>query len=145
MQHHLYADQRVGADPHLVPHHMWLQWEADLSNRLLNLAKINTNIVDLIWAQHRPQCDQVTVKVQSPQYAGEKWEDKVTHLRTELIKHKCDGMIVTSLTEIAYLLNIRGRDIPFTPVVKVGAKYLLTIYKYVIKKLLFLGLFDCHS
>lgn len=35
--------------------------------------------------------------------------------RRELRKHGADAMVVTSLDEIAWLLNIRGRDVPFSP------------------------------
>ena len=109
----------MGADPQLVPHYMWLEWDRELSYKLLTLARINTNIVDLIWGEDRPKSDMRTIKLQGIHFAGEKWEDKVTNLRNELKKHQCSAMIVTSLTEIAYLLNIRGNDIPYTPVVKV--------------------------
>lgn len=30
----------------------------------------------------------------------------------------CDAMVVTALDEIAWLLNIRGRDIPYNPVLR---------------------------
>lgn len=35
--------------------------------------------------------------------------------RHELQKLGADAMVVTSLDEIAWLLNIRGRDVPFSP------------------------------
>ena len=38
-------------------------------------------------------------------------------------------MIVTSLTEIAYLLNLRGMDIPFIPVFK---SYLIVTHREII-------------
>ena len=119
LQSQLYANQRVGADPHLVPHHLWMKWENQLAGHLLELTKINNNLIDSIWKGERPEPDMVTIQVQEKTYAGEKWEDKVKELRRRLHHHNCDAMIVTSLTEIAYLLNIRGIDIPFTPVVKV--------------------------
>ncbi|XP_030369919.1 xaa-Pro aminopeptidase 2 [Scaptodrosophila lebanonensis] len=115
----LHFDKRVGADPHLVPHHLWLRWERELEDKILKLVKINNNLVDMIWGSERPPPPKDHVmQVQSRDYAGEKWEDKVTELRRRLAQLGCDAMVVTSLTEIAYLLNIRGNDIPFTPVVK---------------------------
>lgn len=30
----------------------------------------------------------------------------------------CDAMVITALDEIAWLFNIRGRDIPFNPVLR---------------------------
>ncbi|EDW58690.2 xaa-Pro aminopeptidase ApepP [Drosophila virilis] len=115
----LHMNKRIGADPQLVPHHLWITWERQLADKFLKLIKINSNLVDMIWDAERPEPpkDQV-IQVQTLDFAGEKWEDKVNELRRRLAHLGCDAMIVTSLTEIAYLLNIRGTDIPYTPVVK---------------------------
>lgn len=96
-----------------------MKWENQLKDKFLALTKINNNLIDLIWGEERPETLNITIQVWERSYAGEKWEDKILELRQKLYYHKCDAMIVTSLTEIAYLLNVRGRDIPYTPVVKV--------------------------
>ncbi|EDV42231.1 uncharacterized protein Dana_GF17113, isoform B [Drosophila ananassae] len=116
---HVHYDKRVGADPHLVPHFLWIQWERELEEKFLKLVKINNNLVDLIWGDERPgpPADQV-IKVHKQDFAGEKWQDKVRELRRRLAHLGCDAIVITSLTEIAYLFNIRGTDIPYTPVVK---------------------------
>ncbi|XP_016961280.1 xaa-Pro aminopeptidase 2 [Drosophila biarmipes] len=112
-------DKRVGADPHLVPHSLWIEWERQLDNKLLKLVKVNTNLVDHIWGSERPETpNNQVINVHEKRFAGEKWQDKVKELRRQLSHLGCDAMVVTSLTEVAYLLNIRGTDIPFTPVVK---------------------------
>lgn len=43
---------------------------------------------------------------------------KVASVRTEMKSMDCDTMIVTALDEIAWLLNIRGRDIPYNPMLR---------------------------
>lgn len=43
--------------------------------------------------------------------------EKVSELREELKAFEVDAMVVTALDEIAWLLNIRGRDIPKSPFV----------------------------
>ena len=50
--------------------------------------------------------------------AGQSWEDKVTEVRGELSSLGIDSIIITALDEIAWLLNLRGSDIAFTPVFK---------------------------
>ena len=47
---------------------------------------------------------------------GEKWQDKVDRLRTELPKLNVDALVITALDEVAWLLNIRGLDVPNEPV-----------------------------
>ncbi|XP_017041184.1 xaa-Pro aminopeptidase 2 [Drosophila ficusphila] len=116
---HVHVDKRIGADPHLVPHSQWIQWERELEEKLLKLVKINNNLIDLIWGSERPETPKHhVIKVHPKHFAGESWQDKVKELRRRLAHLGCDAMVITSLTEIAYLLNIRGNDIPYTPVVK---------------------------
>lgn len=112
------AESRVGADPHIVPHYLWQQWESELHQKFIRLVRVNRNLIDLVWSD-RPQPVEDDVHVQPLLYSGEKWQNKVTTLREQLVELRCDAMVVTSLTEIAYLLNLRGNYLPHTPVFKV--------------------------
>ena len=49
-------------------------------------------------------------------FLGVSWEDKVAMLRAELPKNDVDALVVTALDEVAWLLNIRGHDVPNHPV-----------------------------
>lgn len=49
---------------------------------------------------------------------GEIWQNKVVNLRQNLTRFGCDAMIVTALDEIAWLLNIRGKDMAYSPFIK---------------------------
>lgn len=79
---------------------------------------MSRNLIDSVWINRPPQNTEL-IKVHPLIYAGEKWQSKIKTLRKHLLKEHCDAMIVTSLTEIAYLLNLRGTDFPYTPVFKV--------------------------
>jgi Xaa-Pro aminopeptidase len=70
------------------------------------------NLVDEIW-QDRPKMPQEAVWVLEDKYAGESVKAKF-----ERIAAKMDGadlMIVTTLDDIAWILNLRGNDISFNP------------------------------
>lgn len=118
----LAPEARVGADPHIVPHHLWQKWESELHQKFIRLVRVNRNLIDMVW-RDRPQPIGDDVYVQPYLYAGEKWQSKVKTLRDELVQRRCDAMVVTSLTEIAYLLNMRGNDLPHTPVFKVRTDF----------------------
>lgn len=47
---------------------------------------------------------------------GVSWQDKVARLRAELPKQGADALVITALDEVAWLLNIRGFDVPNHPV-----------------------------
>lgn len=101
-----------------MPHKVWIEWEAKLQLKFIRLIRMNRNLIDLVWINRPPQNTEL-IKVHPLVYAGEKWQSKIEKLRKHLAKEHCDAMIVTSLTEIAYLLNLRGTDFPYTPVFKV--------------------------
>lgn len=48
--------------------------------------------------------------------AGKSASDKIAEIRAQMAKKSADGHIVTSLEEIAWILNLRGSDIKNTPV-----------------------------
>lgn len=49
-------------------------------------------------------------------YAGKSREDKLAELRAELDKAEADCLVLTSLDDIMWLLNIRGGDVAYNPV-----------------------------
>jgi Xaa-Pro aminopeptidase len=51
-------------------------------------------------------------------FAGQKWEQKVNALRANFSSFQCDAIVLSSLPEIAYLLNVRGNDVQYLPVFK---------------------------
>lgn len=50
------------------------------------------------------------------QYAGQSVESKLNNIRKELKEKQSNALVVSSLSDIAWVLNIRGRDISHTPV-----------------------------
>lgn len=118
LQHHLAPHSQVGADPHTIPHYLWSEWEGELNRNIIQLVQVRENLIDAIW-KDRPIPVLKPIEVHPVRYAGVTWQKKIENLRSELITSRCDAIIVTSLTEIAYLLNLRSNDLPHMPVFKV--------------------------
>lgn len=97
---------------------MWMRWETELNYNDRRLVKINHNLVDLVWFRNKPNYSNNSIQVHETEYSGEKWQIKINKLRHKIASIGCDAMVVTSLTEIAYILNLRGTDIPYLPVFK---------------------------
>ncbi|EEP79358.1 hypothetical protein UREG_04204 [Uncinocarpus reesii 1704] len=81
-----------------------------------SLVGVPDNLVDLVWGESRPPRPSEPVRAHPLEYTGKSFEDKVEDLRKELSKKKKAGMIISMLDEVAWLLNLRGADIPFNPV-----------------------------
>lgn len=56
------------------------------------------------------------LSIQALATAGQTWQVKADHVRAQMAKAKCWGVVVSALDEIAWLFNLRGKDIAFNPV-----------------------------
>ncbi|XP_047347893.1 xaa-Pro aminopeptidase 1 isoform X2 [Vespa velutina] len=109
---------RIGADPKLVPAAIWEAWERDLVNTSINLVAVRKNLVDLIWQVGRPNYNSYAAYPLKNEYAGKSWQEKIKDIRLEMSLVEADALVVTALDEIAWLFNIRGYDLPHTPVLR---------------------------
>lgn len=69
-----------------------------------------------IWTD-RPALPAHPAWLLEEEYTGESRQEKLARVREELCREKADYLLVTALDEIAWLLNIRGNDIAYCPVV----------------------------
>ena len=74
------------------------------------------DFIDELW-EDRPGLPDDKIFVLPTEYSGRSTADKLRWLRSRLDDEGCDSILLSSLDEIAWLLNIRSHDIDFTPVV----------------------------
>lgn len=98
--------EKVGYDP-------WLFTEAQLQRYNRPLVPISSNPIDALWVE-RPVPPQDFIRLHTLKYAGESDESKRKRIGAAL---KADQVLITSCDSIAWLLNIRGNDVPHTPIV----------------------------
>ncbi len=76
---------------------------------------LRRNLVDAVWSNPPPPpC--TPMRVHPLQYAGKSSTEKISDLRSSLKSQKADAQLVCALDEVAWLLNVRGNDIPNTPI-----------------------------
>ena len=74
------------------------------------------DLIDKIW-KDRPAISKEPIWILDEKYAGKSAKDKIAQLRSDMEKEKANVHIITTLDDIAWLLNIRGNDIPCNPMV----------------------------
>ena len=74
------------------------------------------DLVDEIWGE-RPALSKEPVTLLAEKYAGESRESKIKRVRAVMEEKGADTFVLTSLDDIAWLLNIRGNDVAYNPVV----------------------------
>ena len=83
----------------------------------LNIATFVTNLDPLatVWSD-RPSIPNDKIVLHPLEYAGEPTTGKINRIREYLQAHHDDGLLVTALDEIAWTLNLRGKDVHCNPV-----------------------------
>ena len=73
------------------------------------------DLVDVIW-KDRPEMSMEPVWELDTCYTGLSRAQKLEQVREKMKEQKADALVLTSLEEIAWLLNLRGNDVRCTPV-----------------------------
>lgn len=112
---HAASGARIGYDPWLHPQ-SWVDGLARvLAPRGGSMTPVQTNPVDAIWAD-RPQPSLAAIDVHPIEFAGRAHGDKLGDVARWLAVEHCDAVVIAALDSIAWLFNIRGRDVAHTPV-----------------------------
>ncbi|KAF8312866.1 Creatinase/aminopeptidase [Clavulina sp. PMI_390] len=112
---------RIGIDSRLISHEHATALSAALNARYSKLVFPRVNLVDKVW-KSRPAKPSGQVFVWSEKYAGKSAAEKLDELRSWIRSQRpaAPPVVATffaSLSSIAWLLNIRGSDVDFNPVV----------------------------
>ncbi len=106
---------RLGFDGRVV-NGSWGKRLAALAEKKGGSLSVDEDLIDIIW-EERPPLSKKPVFLLDEKYSGRSTADKLAAVRAEMKKEGADTHILTSLYDIAWLLNIRGGDIDSVPVV----------------------------
>jgi len=114
LRKNMIAGETLAVDP-------WLHTESNMKQLKqlsvdigITLKSVESNLIDGIW-DDRPPPPLALVVPQDEKYAGRSSASKRTALAADLSAKKVDAVIHTLPDVIAWLLNIRGADLPSTP------------------------------
>ena len=77
---------------------------------------VDEDLIDIIW-NDRPALSKAPVMIFDKKYTGEDIGDKFAKVRVKMKEKGATLHLMSSLYDIAWLLNIRGGDISYVPVV----------------------------
>lgn len=100
----------VGVNPEMFSVNDFSAWNEKIALKSIDLIKP-------LWIEGRPAIPADKLYPYSADFAGESVESKLARMREKLAALHGDSIIVSALDEIAWLLNIRGNDVEYNPVV----------------------------
>ena len=101
---------RIGYDPLLISQ----EGLGRYTDAGLTMVAVERNPIDAVWAD-RPAAPIAPAVPHPLAYAGRTSEEKRGDVAKLLREAKQDAAVLTDPASIAWLLNIRGGDVPFTP------------------------------
>ncbi|MBC7658704.1 MAG: aminopeptidase P family protein [Chitinophagaceae bacterium] len=107
---------RVGINPSLFSTQSYQKIANAFKKAGLELVPQKDDLVDEIWAEARPELPAAHLYAHPKRYAGEDHTSKIKRLQTKLETAHAQSIVVSALDEIAWLFNLRGRDVPCNPV-----------------------------
>ncbi|KOS69117.1 peptidase M24 [Lysinibacillus contaminans] len=105
----------VGFDGNVFSINMVKKLEKDLKAKSIVL-KMSQDLIGDLW-EDRPEIPKGPMFTHDVKYAGKSRAEKLNEVREEMKNKGANYYILTSLDDIAWLLNIRGADVPNNPIV----------------------------
>ena len=108
-----WAIGKVAVNPEMYSVNGYRELQATLEEGGLELVSID--LISPLWTEGRPAIPTSLLYEYEEKYAGESVESKLARVRQALSEKHCDALVVSALDEIGWLLNIRGKDVDYTP------------------------------
>ena len=89
---------------------------AEIASRKNVKVVYSEDLIDEIWTD-RPSLSTEPAFMLDVKYSGETTSSKLARVREEMVKAGADAHILTTLDDLGWLLNFRGNDVEFFPMV----------------------------
>ena len=106
-------EAKVAVNPEMYSVNGYRALKAELQEGGLELVSID--LISPLWTEDRPAIPTSLLYEYEEKYAGESVESKLKRVRQALQEKHCEALVVSALDEIGWLLNIRGKDVDYTP------------------------------
>jgi Xaa-Pro aminopeptidase len=106
----------LGYDPWLLTADQAERFAAACAKAGAKLQPLTSNPIDAIW-EDQPKRPNASLSVQPLQFAGQSVAEKLAMISKLLAKAGADATVLTQPDSVAWVFNIRGHDVPYTPVV----------------------------
>lgn len=105
----------IGFDGRVINGH-WGEEFKKIADEKHGSLYVDEDLIDLIW-EKRPAMSCEKAWILDEQYSGRSTADKMAAVRAEMDTKGATVHLMSSLYDIAWLLNVRGNDISYVPVV----------------------------
>ncbi|QGU96797.1 M24 family metallopeptidase [Clostridium bovifaecis] len=113
LKENLSKGAKIGFDGRVIAVQYFRSLKEDLESKEVSF-ETDEDLIDMIW-KNRPEKPCTKVIIHDTKYAGKSREDKLSEVIKEMKAIGADHYVISGLDDIAWLLNIRGRDVKCNP------------------------------
>lgn len=113
---HAVDGAKIGYDPWLYTPAQFAKLQKDLKGKSVELVAVERNPVDVVW-QDRPAFPQADIIHFPDKIAGRSTQEKIDLIKCKIEEKEADYLLISAPDSVCWLLNVRGADVPFTPLV----------------------------
>ena len=113
----LAVSSKIGIDTRLHSLEWFRKIELDLGQNKIEIVELDNNPIDLCWKDRPKPCDEEIMLLEKS-FTGISSQVKRDTAAKVVRERKADFALITQLDSIAWILNIRGNDVPRLPVVR---------------------------
>ena len=106
-------EAKVAVNPEMYSVNGYRGLQSELQEGGLELVSID--LISPLWTENRPAIPTSLLYEYDEKFAGESVSSKLQRVRQVLQEKHCQALVISALDEIAWLLNIRGKDVDYTP------------------------------
>lgn len=91
-------------------------WCSNCQEAGRELVLLKENLVDSVWGSDRPSPPKGSLRVHPVELAGESSTSKFARVREAMFEKGVDTLVTADVSEVAWMLNLRGQDELYTPI-----------------------------
>lgn len=115
LEDHLPENGKLAFNGRVISMGQGLGWEESLAAKNVTI-EYDVDLIDEIW-EDRPAMSEAPAFILEEKYAGESTASKLARIREVMDEHHATAHIIASLDDVAWLINMRGRDVACSPLI----------------------------
>ncbi len=108
--------KNLALDPKTMTKRLFSFYEKLAIKSDIKIIQLKKNLIDYIWIRNLKVQNTKNIFILNKKYCGISFNEKLKKLLAFLKKNEIKSIFIQNSESVAWLFNIRGRDLPYTPI-----------------------------
>ena len=108
--------KNLALDPRTISQNLYSSYQEIAMKYQIKILKLKKNLIDYIWIRSLKVQNTKNIFILNQKYSGMTFVEKLNKLFAILKQKNVDWIFIQNSESVAWLFNIRGMDLPYTPI-----------------------------